>query len=115
MVKNSSRRKHYILKFTTIIKWYFYSSLSNVPIKSYSESHCEEFTWNLTYSLMRSTKKEKEKKKKKKEIQNLQPKEREKARLEISLRIAGKHSACQKSSSIKIISYKIMNLVFRYK
>ena len=65
MLKNSSRRK-YILKFTTIIKWYFYSSLSNVPIKAYSESHCEEFTWNLTYSLMRSTKKEKEKKKKKK-------------------------------------------------
>ena len=55
------------------------------------------------------------KKKKKKEIQNLQPKEREKARLEISLRIASKHSACQKSNSIKIISYKIMNLVFRYK
>lgn len=59
--------------------------------------------------------KKRERKEKKKEIQNLQPKEREKARLEISLRIAGKHSACQKSSSIKIISYKIMNLVFRYK
>ena len=63
---------------------------------------------------MRSAKKKKEMKKKR-EIQNLQPKEREKARLEISLRIASKHSACQKSSSIKIISYKIMNLVFRYK
>ena len=113
MVKNSSRRKHYILKFTTIIKWYFYSSLSNVPIKAYSESHCEEFTWNLTYSLMRSTKKEKEKKKKKKS--KIYNRKKEKARLEISLRIASKHSACQKSSSIKIISYKIMNLVFRYK
>ena len=67
-----------------------------------------------SYSLMRSAKKKKEIKKKR-EIQNLQPKEREKARLEISLRIASKHSACQKSSSIKIISYKIMNLVFRYK
>lgn len=67
-----------------------------------------------SYSLMRSAKKKKEMKKKR-EIQNLQPKEREKARLEISLRIASKHSACQKSSSIKIISYKIMNLVFRYK
>lgn len=59
--------------------------------------------------------KKRERKEKKKEIQNLQPKEREKARLEISLRTASKHSACQKSSSIKIISYKIMNLVFRYK
>ena len=59
--------------------------------------------------------KKKERNEKKREIQNLQPKEREKARLEISLRIASKHSACQKSSSIKIISYKIMNLVFRYK
>ena len=89
-----------------MIKQYIYLSQPNILIKAYTESQYKEFTWNLTDSLIRSGKKKKSK--------NLQPKKKKKENLEISLRITSTHSACQKQSTIKIISYKIMNLVFSY-